>query len=54
MPAIRHYDTDSVDDNLQQQLDLNAPPEEDSEVERETLYLLVYVFRISKYYTYSV
>ena len=38
MSAIRYDDTDSVDDNLQQQLDLDTPPEEDGEVEDKTLY----------------
>jgi hypothetical protein len=33
--AIRHNDTDTVDDDLQQQLDLDTPPEEDREVEGE-------------------
>jgi hypothetical protein len=34
-PAVRHNDTDTIDDDLQQQLNLYAPPEEDCEVENK-------------------
>jgi hypothetical protein len=34
-PSIRHDDTDTVNDDLQKQLNLNTPPEQDGEVKSE-------------------